>query len=63
MEQKLNPSDVESIINKQIAKVFSFKNSIRNMMMIMKNYELKEKKYLKKDNKYKLINHLVISIL
>ena len=59
MEQKLYPSmtpfapyDVESMINKQLAKVSSF---------MMKYYELEEKKYKKKYTKCKLINNLINS--
>ena len=53
MEQKLCPSapylksDVESMINKQVAKVSSFNNSIQNISLRMKYYELEEKKYKK----------------
>ena len=42
MEQKLYPSapyltsDVESMMNKQLAKVSSFNNCIQNIMMMMK---------------------------
>ena len=67
MEQKLYPSapylksDVESMINKQLAKVSSFNNSIQNIMMMMKYYEMEEKKYKKKYTKYKLINNLINS--
>ena len=70
MEQKLYPSapsleinstDVESMINKQLAKQANFNNSIQNIMMMMKYYELEEKKYKKKYNKYKLINNLINS--
>ena len=50
MEQKLYPSmtpsapyDVESTINKQLAKVSSFNNSIQNISLMMKYYELEEK--------------------
>ena len=52
MEQKLYPPmtpsapyDVESIINKQLAKVSSFNNSIQNISLMMKYYEIEEKKY------------------
>ena len=51
MEQKLYPSmtpsapyDAESMINKQLAKVSSFKNSIQNISLMMKYYELEGKK-------------------
>ena len=70
MEQKLYSSmttrapylnsDVESMINKQLQKVSSFNNSIQNIMM-MKYYEMEEKKYKKKYTKYKLINDLINS--
>ena len=40
-------SDVESMINKQLAKVSSFNNSIQNISLMMKYYELEEKKYNK----------------
>ena len=46
MEQKLYPSltvEVESMINKELAKQASFNNSIQNIMMMMKYYELEEK--------------------
>ena len=70
MEQKLYPSmtptapptappstpyDVESMINKQLAKVSSFNNSIQNISLMMKYYEMEEKKYKQKYTKYKLI--------
>ena len=68
MEQKLYPSltlfapyDVESMINKQLAKVSSFNNSIQNISLMMKYYELEEKKYKKKYTKYRLINNLINS--
>ena len=58
MEQKLYPfltpsapydnDVVESMIDKQLAKVSSFNNSIQNIMMMMKYYELEENKYKKK---------------
>ena len=60
MEQKLYPSapylsgdkglldeksfDVESQINKQLAKVSSFNISIQNIMMMMKFYKLEKQK-------------------
>ena len=49
MEQKLLPSleissiEVESMINKQLAKQASFNNSIQNILMMMEYYELEEK--------------------
>ena len=73
MEQKLYPSltpttppsapyDVESMINKrlqsELQKVNSFNNSIQNISLMMKYYEMEEKKYKQKYNKYKLINNL-----
>ena len=57
MEQKLYPSTtpsvplapydndvVELLINKQLAKVSCFNNFIRNIMMMMKYYEMEENK-------------------
>ena len=74
MEQQLYPSMVpsapsapydndvvESMIKKQLAKVSSFNNSIQNIMVMMKCYELEEKKCKKKNTTYKLINNLVDS--
>ena len=55
------PYDVESMINKQLAKVSSFNNSIRNIDLMMKYYELEENKYKKKYTKYKLINNQINS--
>ena len=54
MEQKLYPSatapfapylnsDVESMINKQLTKVSSFNNSIQNISLMMKYYEVEKK--------------------
>ena len=75
MEQKLYPSltpstptpyDVESMINKhlqsELQKVNSFNNSIQNISLMMKFYEMEEKKYKQKYNKYKLINNLINSL-
>ena len=75
MEQKLYPSltpstpapyDVESMINKrlqsELQKVNSFNNSIQNISPMMKYYEMEEKKYKQKYNKYKLINNLINSL-
>ena len=77
MEQKLYPSlaptappsapyDVESMINKrlqsELQKVNSFNNSIQNISLMMKYYELEEKKYNQKYTKYKLINNLINSL-
>ena len=72
MEQKLYPSMtpsapyvVESRINKQLQselqKVSSFNNSIQNLSLLMKYYELEENKYKKKYTKYKLINNIINS--
>ena len=70
MDQKLYPSApsfpenetvLESMIKKQLAKQASFNNSIQNIMMMMKYYELEEKKYKKNYKKYKLINNLINS--
>ena len=67
MEQKLYPSltpsapiDVESMINRQLAKVSSFNNSIQNISLMMKYYQLEEKKHKKKYTQCKLINNLLI---
>ena len=77
MEQKLYPSltptappsapyDVESMINKrlqsELQKVNTFNNSIQNISLMMKYYELEEKKYKQKYTKYKLINNLINSL-
>ena len=77
MEQKLYPSltpstppsapyDVESMINKrlqsELQKVNSFNNSIQNISLMMKYYEMEENKYKQKYNKYKLINNLINSL-
>ena len=55
------PTDVESMINRQLQKVSSFNNSIQNIMMMMKYYESEENKHKKKYTKYKLINNLINS--
>ena len=55
------PNDVESMINKQLQKVSSFNNSIQNISLMMKYYELEEKKYKKKFTKCKLINNIINS--
>ena len=63
------PYHVESMINKrlqsalqnELQKVNSFNNSIQNISLMMKYYELEEKKYKKKTN-YKLINNLSNSL-
>ena len=64
------PYDVESMINKrlqsalqnELQKVNSFNNSIQNINLMMKYYEMEEKKYKQKYNKYKLINNLINSL-
>ena len=60
------PYDVESMINKrlqsELQKVNSFNNSIQNISLMMKYYEMEEKKYKQKYNKYKLINNLYNSL-
>ena len=64
------PYDVESMINKrlqsalqnELQKVNSFNNSIQNICLMMKYYEMEEKKYKQKYNKYKLINNLINSL-
>ena len=72
MEQKLYPSktpsapyDVESMINKrlqsELQKVNSFNNSIQNISLMMKYYELEENKHKKKYTKNKLIKNIINS--
>ena len=64
------PYDVETMINKrlqsalqnELQKVNSFNNSIQNISLMMKYYEMEEKKYKQKYNKYKLINNLINSL-
>ena len=60
------PYDVESMINKrlqsELQKVNSFNNSIQNISLMMKYYELEENKYKKKYTEYKLINNLINSL-
>ena len=64
------PYDVESMINKhlqsalqsELQKVSSFNNSIQNISLMMKYYEMEENKYKQKYNKYKLINNLINSL-
>ena len=55
------PYDVESMINKrlqcELQKVNSFKNSIQNISLMMKYYELKEIEYKQKYPRYKLTNN------
>ena len=61
---------VESMINKQLQsalqsesqKVNSFNNSIQNISLMMKYYEMEEEKYKQKYTKYKLINNLIHSL-
>ena len=48
------------MINKQLAKVSNFNNSIQNIILMMKYYEMEENKY-KKYTKCKLINNLINS--
>ena len=59
------PYDVESMIYKrlqsELQKVNSFNNSIQNISLMMKYYELEENKYKKKYTKYKLINNIINS--
>ena len=77
MEQKLYPSltptasppapyDLESMMNErlqsELQKVNSFNNSIQNISLMMKYYEMEEKKYKQKYNKYKLIYNLTNSL-
>ena len=58
--------DVESMINRQLQselqKVNSFNNSIQNISLMMKYYELEENKYKKKYTKHKLLNNLINSL-
>ena len=53
------------MINKRLQSEFqklnSFNNSIQNISLMMKDYELEENKYKKKYTKYKLINNLINS--
>ena len=60
------PYDVESMINKrlqsELQKVNSFNNSIQNISLMMKYYELEENKYKNKYTKYKLIKNISNSI-
>ena len=63
-------TNIESMINKrlqsalqnELQKVNSFNNSIQNISLMMKDYEMEEKKYKQKYNKYKLINNLINSL-
>ena len=72
MEQKLYPSmtpsapfDVESMINKrlqsELQKVNCFNNSIQNISLMMKDYELEVKKHKQKYTKCKQINNIINS--
>ena len=60
------PYDVESMIDKrlqsELQKVNSFNNSIQNISLMMKYYELEENKYKNEYTKYKLINNIINSI-
>ena len=49
------------MINKQLAKVSGFNNSIQNISLMMKFYEMEEKKYKKKYTECKLVNNLINS--
>ena len=70
MEQKLyrsinTPYDVESMKNKrlqsELQKVNSFNNSIQNISLMMKYYELEENKYKKKYTKFEVIKNIINS--
>ena len=72
MEQNLYPSltpstpyDVESMINKelqsQLQKENSLNNSIQNISLMIKYYEMEVNEYRKKYTKYKLINNIINS--
>ena len=56
MEQKFYPSapylnsDVETMIDRQLAKVSSFNNFIQNISLMMKYYELEERNKRKTPN-------------
>ena len=73
MEQKLYPPitpsapyDIETLLKKRLQsvlqKVKSFNNSKQIISLMMKYYELVEKKYKQKYAKYKLINNLINSL-
>ena len=49
-------------LQSELQKVNSFNNSIQNISLMMKYYEMEEKKYKQKYNKYKLINNLINSL-
>ena len=63
-------TNIESMINKrlqsalqsELQKVNSFNNSIQNISLMMKYFEMEEKKYKQKYTKYKLINNLINSL-
>ena len=48
-------------LQSKLQKVNSFNNSIQNISLMRKYYELEENKYKKKDTEYKLINNLINS--
>ena len=64
------PYDVKSMINKrlhsglqsELQKVNSFNTSIQNISLMMKYYEMEERKNKQKYNKYKLIHNLINSL-
>ena len=49
-------------LQSELQKVNSFNNSIQNISLMMKYYEMEENKYKQKYNKYKLINNLINSL-
>ena len=53
---------LHSALQSELQKVNSFNNSIQNISLMMKYYEMEEKKYKQKYNKYKLINNLINSL-
>ena len=53
---------LQSALQNELQKVNSFNNSIQNISLMMKYYEMEEKKYKQKYNKYKLINNLINSL-
>ena len=53
---------LHSASQSELQKVNSFNNSIQNISLMMKYYEMEEKKYKQKYNKYKLINNLINSL-
>ena len=52
---------MQSALQSEFQKVNSFNNSIQNISLMMKYYEMEEKKYKQKYTKYKLINNLINS--